>query len=401
MKKVGSSYSLLTDNIIELGHVFTKKEKCRLDSVVVKRVLRGSWICVVVVGSLAAVYWLIPLLYPFLIAWLISYAMNPFVLWLQQNMKLPRWLAVTVSLLVYFGSAAIILSAALTRLVKELIHLAESFDVRIEEWRRLFISWTQSDSIQSILNEINRFIADNPGYENTIHKNIDNTAEKIGSAVSHLVNNFLNIVVGLISSLPNLGVILAVILLATFFISSHWERDMRFLARSIPAPFRRTAGDIWKDLQKALSGYLRAQFIMISITAFIVLIGLLILGVESAFTYALLIGLVDLLPYLGVGTIMIPWLIYAFATGDMTLGIGLSVLYGIILVARQLIEPKVLASSVGLDPLPTLIAMFAGLKLFGVLGLIVGPVTLVVFGAAFRAGVVRDLRNYILHGRLR
>lgn len=140
---------------------------------------------------------------------------------------------------------------------------------------------------------------------------------------------------------------------------------------------------------------------MISITAFIVLIGLLILGVESAFTYALLIGLVDLLPYLGVGTIMIPWLIYAFATGDMTLGIGLSVLYGIILVARQLIEPKVLASSVGLDPLPTLIAMFAGLKLFGVLGLIVGPVTLVVLGAAFRAGVVRDLRNYILHGRLR
>lgn len=137
---------------------------------------------------------------------------------------------------------------------------------------------------------------------------------------------------------------------------------MRFLARSIPAPFRRTAGDIWKDLQKALSGYLRAQFIMISITAFIVLIGLLILGVESAFTYALLIGLVDLLPYLGVGTIMIPWLIYAFATGDMTLGIGLSVLYGIILVARQLIEPKVLASSVGLDPLPTLIAMFAGLE---------------------------------------
>lgn len=372
-----------------------------MDSVVVKRVLRGSWICVVIVGSLAAVYWLIPLLYPFLIAWLISYAMNPFVRWLQQNMKLPRWLAVTVSLLVYFGSAAIILSAALTRLVKELIHLAESFDVRIEEWRRLFISWTQSDSIQSILNEINRFIADNPGYENTIHKNIDNTAEKIGSAVSHLVNNFLNIVVGLISSLPNLGVILAVILLATFFISSHWERDMRFLARSIPAPFRRTAGDIWKDLQKALSGYLRAQFIMISITAFIVLIGLLILGVESAFTYALLIGLVDLLPYLGVGTIMIPWLIYAFATGDMTLGIGLSVLYGIILVARQLIEPKVLASSVGLDPLPTLIAMFAGLKLFGVLGLIVGPVTLVVLGAAFRAGVLRDLRNYILHGRLR
>ncbi|MGG6313726.1 sporulation integral membrane protein YtvI [Paenibacillus macerans] len=372
-----------------------------MDNVIVKRVLRGSWICVVLVGSIAAVYWLIPLLYPFLIAWLISYAMNPFVQWLQQHIRLPKWLAVTLALLVYFGSAAIILSAALTRLVKELIHLAESFDLRIAEWRNLFIEWTQSEGIQNIINEINHFIADNPGYENTIHKNIDNTAERVGSFVSHLVNNFLGIIVNLLSSLPNLGIILGVILLATFFISNHWERDMRFLAGAIPAPFRKTAGAIWRDLQRALSGYLRAQFIMISITAFIVLIGLLILGVDSAFTYALLIGLVDLLPYLGVGTIMIPWLIYAFATGDVTLGIGLAILYGIILIARQMIEPKVLASSVGLDPLPTLIAMFVGLKLFGVLGLIIGPVTLVILGAAVRAGVIRDLRNYIAHGRLR
>jgi sporulation integral membrane protein YtvI len=372
-----------------------------LDHVIVKRVLRGSWICVVLIVSVLAVYWLLPLVYPFLIAWLIAYAMNPLVLWLQRHLQVPKWLAVTLSLFIYVGSAGIIVSAALTRLVKELIHFAESFDHRIAEWRNLLISWTQSEGIQSIITEINRFIADNPGYENTIHKNIDNTAEKFGSFVSHLINHVLETIVNLLSSLPNLGVILGVILLATFFISNHWERDMRFLAASVPAPFRKTVGAIWRDLQRALSGYLRAQFIMISITAFIVLIGLLILGVDSAFTYALLIGLVDLLPYLGVGTVMIPWLIYAFATGHDTLGIGLAVLYGVILLARQLIEPKVLASSVGLDPLPTLIAMFVGLKLFGVLGLIVGPVTLVILGAAVRAGVVRDLRNYILHGRLR
>lgn len=366
-----------------------------------KRVLRGSWICIVLVSSIALLYWLLPLLYPFLIAWLISYAINPFVLWLQHSVRLPKWLAVCVSLLICVGSAAIVLTAALTRLVKELIHLAESFDLRIEVWRSLFVKWTQSEGIQNILNEINLFIADNPGYENTIHKNIDNTAEKIGSAVTHLINNFLGTIVSLISSLPNLGAIVGIILLATFFISNHWERDRRLLAGIIPTPFRRTAADIWDDLQRALSGYLRAQFIMISITAFIVLIGLTLLGVDSPFTYALIIGLVDLLPYLGVGTVMIPWLIYAFATGEASLGIGLSILYGIILISRQLIEPKVLASSVGLDPLPTLIAMFVGLKLFGFLGLIIGPVLLVIAGAAFRAGLVRDLRNYILHGRLR
>ncbi|MNJ72019.1 hypothetical protein D3C77_686270 [compost metagenome] len=98
---------------------------------------------------------------------------------------------------------------------------------------------------------------------------------------------------------------------------------------------------------------------------------------------------------------MVPWLIYAYISGDFSLGIGLSILYGVILVARQLIEPKVLATSVGLEPLSILISMFAGLQLFGVLGLIVGPVSFVIAGAMIRAGVVRDLRNYIVSGRLR
>ncbi|WMT39544.1 AI-2E family transporter [Paenibacillus sp. D2_2] len=149
----------------------------------------------------------------------------------------------------------------------------------------------------------------------------------------------------------------------------------------------------------ALFGYLRAQFIMISITAFVVCIGLLILRVDSPVTYAILIGLVDLLPYLGVGTILIPWLVYAFMTGNFALGIGLSILYGVVLVSRQLIEPKVLATSVGLDPLPTMISLFVGLQLFGVLGLIIGPVSLVVINAVIKAGVFHELRDYIMNGK--
>ena len=90
---------------------------------------------------------------------------------------------------------------------------------------------------------------------------------------------------------------------------------------------------------------------MISITALFVMIGLLILQVNSAFTIALMIGLVDLLPYLGVGLIMVPWAAYLFMNGDLYLGIGISIIYLILLIARQIIEPKVLASSVG--PRPT------------------------------------------------
>ncbi|MGV2806147.1 AI-2E family transporter, partial [Clostridium perfringens] len=133
----------------------------------------------------------------------------------------------------------------------------------------------------------------------------------------------------------------------------------------------------------------------------IVMLTLYALGVDSAFSIGLLIGLVDLLPYLGVGIVLIPWSLYAFMSGDLTLGIGLPVLYSIILIVRQIMEPKVLASSVGLDPLAALLGMVVCLKLIGILGLIVGPVSLGILDAFHGAHVFKDLSNYIIGGRFR
>lgn len=371
-----------------------------MDNIIVKRVLRAVGVLVSIVLILLAIYWLFPLLYPFLIAWLIAYAMKPFVRFLQERLKLPRWLSATLGLLVYFGGAVLIISAAVTRIVKEVIRLTESFDIYVERISNLFIKWSNSEGIQNIIYEINKFIRNNPSYEDTINKNISKTTDTISNAVTNFVADFLNGIVNVLTSLPHFLLILIVTLLATFFIEKNWEKHMQNAGRIVPDPLRKTAADIWSSLKKALFGYLRSLFIMVSITAFIVLIGLIILRVDSAFTLAILIGLVDLLPYLGVGTVMIPWFVYELAIGDTGLGIGLLILYGIITVSRHLIEPKVLATSVGLDPLPTLIGMFVGLKLFGVLGLIIGPVAFVVLFAIYKTGVFSDLRNYIMNGRI-
>ena len=87
--------------------------------------------------------------------------------------------------------------------------------------------------------------------------------------------------------------------------------------------------------------------------------------------------------------------IYASINGDMGLAIGLGVLYIIVLVQRQVMEPKILSSSIGLDPLATLIALFVGFKLIGFLGLIVGPVTLVIISTLYRANVFHDIWAFI------
>jgi len=372
----------------------------RMDRLALKRLLRGLWVVLATFILLLAIYLLLPLLYPLLLAWLLAYIMHPLVLILK-GLKLPAWLAVSLSLLFYIGGTALVLTAMITRLVKELIVLLQTFNLHTDQWRELLLSLSQNASIQNIINQINQFYRDNPDYHATIDSNISRTTETVGYAVTQVVTGFFNVILKLISALPSMGTILIVVVLAAFFISTSWERHNAKLTGWLPAPFLKPVSGIWRDLRKALFGYLRAQLILISITAVIVVIGLLLLGVKSAFAIGLMIGFVDLLPYLGVGIVMIPWALYSYMTDNLALGIGLTILYAVILVTRQVLEPKVLASSIGLDPLAMLVGMFAGLQLFGMLGLIIGPVILVILVAFNRAGVFHALHSYIVSGRLR
>ena len=371
-----------------------------MNTTIRNRILRGVWVLVAIIITAIAVRYLFPLLYPLLLAWLFAYAMNPLIRVLQRRMRFPRWLAVSVSLLLYFGGLLTLLSLLVTRLVQETINLTKTFNEHVDSWRQMLIGWTQNDRIQSITDEISTFLQQNP-YQDTINDNLNKTTQSVSGVVSGIVTSLLNMVLDFLTALPNFAWIIVVVVLSAFFISNSWERHTRIVAGWFPSSIRQPATAIWSDLQKALFGYIKAQFILISITGIIVIIGLFILNVESALLIGLLIGMVDLLPYLGVGIVMIPWALYNFMSGDLKLGLGLSVLYVIVLIVRQMMEPKILASNVGLDPLATLISMFVGLKLFGALGLLIGPVTLVFVSALNRANVFRDLRNYIVNGRVR
>jgi len=184
-------------------------------------------------------------------------------------------------------------------------------------------------------------------------------------------------------------------LMGAFFISKDfflWEARFR---RVLPNGVNNRLDQIFRDLRGALLGFLKAQLTLISLTAAIVIIGLLIMRVEYAITIGLITGLVDLLPYLGTGTVFVPWIVYLFFKGNYTMVIGLSILYAVVLIFRQIIEPKVVAESVGLDPLLTLVALFVGLQLFGFLGLIIGPVSLVLINALVKANVFIDVWRYI------
>jgi len=116
--------------------------------------------------------------------------------------------------------------------------------------------------------------------------------------------------------------------------------------------------------------------------AALLLAGFLLLNVERAVLAALLTSLVDLLPVLGVGTVLVPWSVLAFLSGDVFRGVGLLVLFGIMVVVRQFLEPRIVGGSLGIHPLLTLLAVFAGFRLFGFAGMLGAPILLYAVKAA-------------------
>jgi sporulation integral membrane protein YtvI len=367
----------------------------RLDKHLQKQIFRGLFVFIILLLIVLAFYYVVPLVYPFIFGWVVALILNPLVNLLQTKVKLPRMLATFISLLLFCGVTLAILTALTVNIVVEIASLAELIQNNINTWKDDLIVYINSDYIQNIVTQINTFYQDNPQLHEPINTNLSNSAKFIAGLSSSIVNVVFNFILSFITSLPSYATFGIIGLLAAFFISKDWYKLITYFAGYFPDKIRESSRAIWGDLQRALFGYVRAQLILITTTACFVLIGLVILNVKYAITISLLIGLCDLMPYLGVGAFMVPWIIFLFIQGDLYLGIGVSVVYAIVLVIRQIIEPKVLATSVGLNALATLVSMFIGLKLFGVLGLIIGPVSLIILTAFHNANVFKDIRDYV------
>jgi sporulation integral membrane protein YtvI len=365
----------------------------------VHQIFRGIWVSLIILLIGLALYYVTPLIYPFIFGWILALMLNPLVNIFHFKLKLPRWLAVTLSMLLFLGAMITAITVLVANIIVELGSLADTLQNLINRWAEQFNVFINSTAFQEWIQRINQFFENNPKYQETVNNNLTSTAGSLADISKYIIGSIFQALKNFLTSLPNIATLTIIVMLATFFISKDWYLLIRRYKGIFSDTIVKTSKLIRNDLQKALFGYMRAQLILISLTALVVIIGLLVLQVDYAITIGLLTGLADLMPYMGTGAIMVPWILYVFfAQGNIYLGVGLSILYGVILIARQIMEPKVLASSVGLDPLATLIAMFIGLKLFGLLGLIIGPVSLVIISAFYRARIFHDIATYIHKG---
>ncbi|WP_062355167.1 sporulation integral membrane protein YtvI [Bacillus kwashiorkori] len=366
-----------------------------MNTILLQRFLRLLSIVLGFVAALVSFYFLSSLLYPFIIAWFIAFLMNPLVNFLQVKGKMPRALSVLIVLIFIFG----IIASLLTLLVYELFsgaeYLAKTIPGHIETFITYIEQWITGTVIPFFNQITNMFNNLQEGQQDTIINNLQQIGTDFAAYIATLLQTIVTKLPAIFSWFPNAATATLFTILAAFFISKDWYRLKTLVGHFIPQKAKESGISIYYDLRKALFGFIRAQLTLISITAVIVLIGLLILRVNYAIALAFIIGFIDLLPYLGTGFVFVPWIIYEFITSNYSLAIGLTVLYVIVLVQRQLMEPKIVSTNIGVSPLATLISIFVGLKLLGFAGLIIGPITLVIISALYKGKVFHNIWYFI------
>lgn len=337
----------------------------------------------------------VPSIYPFLLAILLSLLLNPVVTFLEEKMKVPRVFAtimvMAIAFLLLIGSIIFII----TELVQGTTYLAEN----IPEHFRTFV-YVIEDFIDGQLLPLyhkltSLFHTLSPTQQATISENLKQTINQFASVGTNFLQNFLLQIPLTLTILPESVAIVVFILIATFIMTNDWNKLVQSIKKIIPNTVHETGKNVWNHLQRAVFGFLKAQLLLISITALIIFVGLVIFRIDHAFTIALIAALVDVLPLIGTGVIFIPWILFLFLTANYSLTISITILYMVVVIQRQLFEPKILSSNIGLNPLAALVALFAGIQIWGVLGLFIGPILLIIVNAFYQAGVFNQIGQFI------
>jgi len=275
-----------------------------------------------------------------------------------------------------------------------------------------FLRNTLHDSVSQLFTKINDYLAsssaDTAAAATDAAVAAADSTQSSASALSGLLSgNFkLSWVTTPISSLlstakqiPSVLIAVVITLVASCFMTTEYPKVMAFIRLQFPE-HRRNDIDRAKVLLKSSLGKMGKAYALIMLVTFIEMsVGLTVLRLIGVFqsNYIIMIAVVtaiiDIVPVLGTGTVLIPWAVYSFITGSVGLGIGLIVIYAAITVIRQVIEPKLVAGQLGLSPIVTIAALYFGLKIFGVLGMLITPILVIMLKLLNDEGIIHLWRS--------
>lgn len=328
---------------------------------------------------------LVLLLLPFLLAWLLAKIIAWPVNFLYEKAHFPRKLASILCMFTAVGAIGYILSRFFGRIFAELNDVIQNSDILLEK-------------ISSKYTVFRDTFAARFGLSDFLDRMFAGSGEKLTEYITSNAMSAFKGAYAMVRGVPNAIIFCIVLLLATYFISSDYQKIAAGMRRVMPKSIMDFTSMCTKNMFSALGAYIKAQLLLMCITFFETTLGFLIIGgsvADYALLLAFIISIIDAIPILGTGTVLIPWGVYALLVGDVRLGVMLLVLYLICLAVRQIVEPRLMAQQIGLHPLLMLMVMYTGLRLFGLFGMILGPILALFIKQMYTSGVFRKIGAYI------
>ncbi len=310
------------------------------------------------VGLLAWLFfsYLLPIALPFLLSFLLSLCLRPLNSAVARRTRLPVRFVAVLSLLLSLFLLGWLIYGIFGRLVAEIrgvvAYLGEN-PSPIDALLARFFPEAQENGALAWLSSLFAELSGHMG-----EALMDALPPLLGSAVL---------------SLPNVLLFLLIAVVSAFYFSLDADKIGAAFLSLLPATYRERF-TAWRAGAFRLGvSYLRSYAILTAVVFVLMLVGLLLLGVKYALLLSLLLAALDILPVVGVGTVLVPWGIFSLLLGDVRLGIGLLLLFGVSEIVRQVLEPRLVGAALGIHPLLSLFSLYLGTRLFGFFGLILGP----------------------------
>lgn len=326
-----------------------------------------------------AAYFIIPVSVPFILAGCTAFMLEPIVMFVKRKFKWSRPLSVGAIYTLSVGLISVLCYFTITQIVAQVINISKQTPYYIS---KITIIWEQ------IQVNISRFT------ENLPREVIESLQKTSLDLIKRLEQSIIDVfnyerITTFLSDMPSFFISLLVYMIALFLFMLELPRiKQAFFSMLKPSTEAKTRLII-NRLKDAVFGFLKAQFLVSLLIGGVAFVALLIIYPKYAVSMGLVVWIIDVIPFLGSIIVLAPWAMYYFLIGDTVLGIKILILAAILLIIRRTVEPKVMGSHIGLSPLPTLIAMFVGLKLFGIIGLILGPLTIILFVALKEAEIIK------------
>ena len=306
---------------------------------------------------------IILLLMPFILGWFLAALSNPLVRFFEEKMRIKRKAGSAIVIILVISTICCLFYTLGHRLLREVLELLQVMPGMWQEMRVEFVAFTRkwSKVMDSLPVEVME-TAENLG---------DMIGSRMGVLVGELSMPTADAVGAFAENIP--GIVIAVImcLLSSYFFVAEKDYVSNILKKIIPIAWRRRCLLLKQTTIDVMAGYLKAQ-LKIEIWIYLLLVvGFMVLKVRYGYLIAIPIAILDLLPVLGTGAILLPWALFEVFSGDYFFAAGLFVIWAVGQLVRQIIQPKIVGDVLGMDAIPTLILLYVGYKLAGVIGMIV------------------------------